>query len=373
VIDLAGKAQDLDVGGNAIKGFAWLPDGESLLATAGLSNSRTTLNRVTRGGERTALYSQPGVLYLQDLGRDGRLLAHHGLERWGGLAKPPGAADEREVAVSAWSIVAGLSADGGQVLLHDTQSSPRLDGEMSGDRALLVPTQGGAPLRLGDGAAAGLSADGGSVLISRLDRSRFEVTGLELAPTGAGEPIPVPTAGLTPEFYFRPGTETAWHVAVDGVGFWASEPGRGRRSYYVSLPGGRPRAVTPEGVLAVRGSLSDGQVLGWSPDGALASYPVAGGDPRPQSVRVPTGAYDYPGRVSGDRRFLFVREGSVPARISRIELATGRKTAWLTLRPRDPAGNANIFGIALTPDGKGYAYTYGQYLQDLFLVEGLLQ
>lgn len=47
------------------------------------------------------------------------------------------------------------------------------------------------------------------------------------------------------------------------------------------------------------------------------------------------------------------------------------------MRPRDPAGNANIFAVTLTPDGEGYAYTYtytytyGQYLQDLSMMTGL--
>jgi hypothetical protein len=75
--------------------------------------------------------------------------------------------------------------------------------------------------------------------------------------------------------------------------------------------------------------------------------------------------------VSGDGRFVFVREGRVPTRLVRIELATGKRTPWKSLRPADPAGIVLIYNVLLTPDGEGYAYTYGRYLQDLYLVEGL--
>ena len=78
-----------------------------------------------------------------------------------------------------------------------------------------------------------------------------------------------------------------------------------------------------------------------------------------------------PLRVSGDGRFLFVWEGIAPGRTARIDLATGHRVPWKVLLPGDPAGVAHIRDIRLTPDGEGYAYGYGRYLQDLYLVEGL--
>ena len=69
------------------------------------------------------------------------------------------------------------------------------------------------------------------------------------------------------------------------------------------------------------------------------------------------------GRVVGDGRFLFVREGIAPGRTARIELATGRHVPWKVLFPGDPAGVAHIRAIRFTPDGEGYAYGYGRYLQ----------
>lgn len=39
--------------------------------------------------------------------------------------------------------------------------------------------------------------------------------------------------------------------------------------------------------------------------------------------------------------------------------------------PPDPAGIAAIGGMAVTPNGKSYAYSYVRSLADLYVVEGL--
>jgi hypothetical protein len=78
-----------------------------------------------------------------------------------------------------------------------------------------------------------------------------------------------------------------------------------------------------------------------------------------------------PLRVASTGTFLFVRHGSVPARIERLDLADGARHPWAALLPAESIPVAHIWSILLTPDGRGYAYTYGIYLQDLFLVEGL--
>jgi hypothetical protein len=61
----------------------------------------------------------------------------------------------------------------------------------------------------------------------------------------------------------------------------------------------------------------------------------------------------------------------VPARISRIEIETGKREVWKDLLPVDPAGVERISNVLVTADGKGYAYCYARLLSDLFIVEGL--
>lgn len=143
------------------------------------------------------------------------------------------------------------------------------------------------------------------------------------------------------------------------------------RSLLVGLSGGEPRAVTPEGIVSVRGSYRDGAVVGIASDGTLARYPLQGGEPRPLAARLPTSV--FPLRMSGDGRFLFVARGlaEVPYRVDRLELATGRLVPWKELRPDDVTGVIGIGRVFLSPDGEAYTYGYYRCLHDLYLIEGL--
>ena len=359
LVDRAGRQATANLG-LSLQGFAWAPDGESLLVTIGESSMRRTLRRVTLDGKVTEVYAVAGTLVLEDVARDGRILIHHGFERIGARARAPGDVEEREMGVFAWSEVADLSADGTQVLLTDHGAGVR-------GSTYLRPTNGGPAVRLGEGWGMGLSADARWALIGFLNAELSSLEKLILVPTGAGEPIPVPTGPLEQ-------IAGAWHVSADRVGLMAAEPGRPRRAFMVELPSGEVRAITPEGTQAIPGLLPDGSVLGLSEGNALGVYPVTGGRARELPYLLPAPACcprPMPLRVSGDGRFLFVWEGIAPGRTARIDLATGRRIPWKVLFPGDPAGVAHIRDIRLTPDGEGYAYGYGRYLQDLYLVEGL--
>ncbi|MCG6925737.1 MAG: hypothetical protein LJF30_10540 [Acidobacteria bacterium] len=118
-----------------------------------------------------------------------------------------------------------------------------------------------------------------------------------------------------------------------------------------------------------RKRMDAGGVVGVTGEGKLARYPLRGGEPQPLTAHVPPGA--VPLRASEDGRFVFVGRVGMPYHVDRLELATGHVTPWKALRPGDLTGVTHILGATLTPDGEAYAYTYGRYFQDLYLVEGL--
>jgi hypothetical protein len=97
---------------------------------------------------------------------------------------------------------------------------------------------------------------------------------------------------------------------------------------------------------------------------------VAGGQARP----IPgLAAGDEPIRWSGDGRSVFVRQkenGTAQMRVYRLELASGRREL-LKEYVADSTQMAEVIPMALTPDGKSYAYTYVDNLSDLYLVKGL--
>jgi hypothetical protein len=57
--------------------------------------------------------------------------------------------------------------------------------------------------------------------------------------------------------------------------------------------------------------------------------------------------------------------------LSKVELATGRRTTVREVSASDPAGVQGILRVYPTPDARGYAYSYVRVLSTLFEVEGV--
>ena len=74
---------------------------------------------------------------------------------------------------------------------------------------------------------------------------------------------------------------------------------------------------------------------------------------------------------SADGKSIFIyRTGELPAKVFRLDLATGEKKLWREIMPSDGAGITDIGPILITPDAKSYVYEYGRTLSDLYLAEG---
>ena len=121
-------------------------------------------------------------------------------------------------------------------------------------------------------------------------------------------------------------------------------------------------AVSPDGLFVVAQAVGSGR---------FGLYPVAGGEPR----SIPgINSTDWPLRFSSDGTALFVSEGRPPfaagLAITRLDLATGRKTRFLDLTPPDSRGmcwrDADV-----TPDGASYLYTFSRFFSELYIIDGL--
>jgi Tol biopolymer transport system component len=97
-------------------------------------------------------------------------------------------------------------------------------------------------------------------------------------------------------------------------------------------------------------------------------FSVEGGEGRPIPGIVDD---DRVIRWTGDGQALFVAQGTVPTKIYRLDLTTGRRELWKEIMPADPSGINNPPSVLLTPDGKWYVYVLNRQLSDLYLVEGL--
>jgi eukaryotic-like serine/threonine-protein kinase len=354
VVDLAGHKKVLSEGYAAEEGLAWSSDGREILFSGGASYSDFAIYAVTPEGKRRNAVQSAGGLTILDVAPDGRWIVSRD-DQWREIPTL-GAGQERERNL-AWleqGYCVAITPDGKTLLF--TEESSRVGKSYS---TCLRQTDGSPVVRLGDGAAGDITADGKLVLsIVPTDPAQ-----LVLYSTGAGQPRKLDRGGLV-----------AYESAVffpDGRRILACghEAGHAVRCYVQDVEGGKPRALTPEGTTDGLVSPDGLQVLVRDSGGNLKIYPVDGAAPRAVAGSTPG---DAVGRWSADGKSLLVSDyfASVPLQIERLDLATGRREPYRQLGPADPVGAVQIYPIALSADGRSYAYSLRRMTSHLFLASG---
>jgi Tol biopolymer transport system component len=358
VIDLAGKKTTLTGKWASEHGLVWSPSGDEVWFTATEAGANRSLYAVTLAGKLRVVARVPGGLKLHDIAKNGRVLLTRESPRVGILGMLAGDVRERDMSWLDYSFAADLAADG-KTLLFDEE------GEAGGANytVYLRKSDRSRVVRLGEGNALALSPDAKWALsIMPIPNSPFL-----LLPTGTGEHKQLPLEGVSPE------QAAAWLPDSKQILFAASEQGHGMKLYVQSIEGGKPKAITPEGMTTALPGFTvtpDGKfVAAIGPDRKGALFPVDGGQPRAIAGLLDG---EFPLKFAPDGRWLFVwKRGDVPARISRIDIETGKREVWKDLLPADPAGVERISNVLVAPDGKSYVYCYARLLSDLFVVEGL--
>jgi Tol biopolymer transport system component len=354
IVDLAGKKTTLTPLYASIAGLAWSPDGSEIWFTAADVGGNRALHAVTPAGRARLLFRGTGALTVADVARDGRVLLAHSLNRIGLAALAPGERAERDLSWFDWSLMADLSQDGRTVVFSESG-----EGGGPGYSAFLRATDGSPAVRLGEGSAASLSPDGKRALCIVHPTTDQQVA---IYPTGPGEAKVLSFPNLRTR-------RAEW--LPDGRHFLmaALETGHAGRVYLVDSEGGDPKPVTPEGLGGAFRGYDAKHFFGRGADRKHVLFSVDGGEPLPVSGIEPgdsvIGPSDRPGVV-------YVRRGGdLPAHIVLVDFATGREEKWKDLVPADTTGIVGLYGIRITPDGRGYAISYARELSDLYVVEGV--
>jgi len=356
VVGPSKKPRKLSDSFETAQGLAWAPGGGEVWFTAARSGSNRGLYGVSLPGRQRLLARVTGILTLQDISQAGRVLMTHDVNRTEVLGFFPGEQKETDFSWLDWSQATDVSADGRALLFSEAG-----EGGGAGYSVYLRKTDGSPAIRLGEGRAQALSPDGRWALAITHMSTEPQIV---LYPTGAGETKTLPRDGLAVQ-------SACWLPDGKRILVNASETGHGARLFLWDLSSGKPQAVSPEGYRSFARMVSpDGKlVAARGPDQRLYLYPIAGGEP---SGIPGLTAEDTPSAWSADGRFLYVyRRRELPAKVYRLEVATGKKELWKELMPSDAAGVLNISPPLVTPDGKFYAYAYIRTLSDLYLVEGL--
>ena len=354
IVNASGKRKTISGEFASIYGLCWSPGGREVWFTGASVGNNRALRAATRSGGVRVLAQGTGGLTIEDVSRDGRVLVVQDKARQEISALAPGAEKERNLSWLDWSLVRDLSSDG-RTLLFDESG----EGGGRGYSVYVRKTDGSPAVRLGEGAGAALSPDG---------RTALSVTGgasgqtMVLYPIGAGEPKSIAVAGLRIR-------DAGWLPDGRHLLLSANEPDRGMRLWVQSISDGKRRAISPEGYSGFAHGVSpDGKLVAViGPDQRFYLYPIQGGEPTAIPGLTPG---DIPSGWTADGRSIFVRRrGEV--RISLVDVRSGRKELWKDLSPPDTAGVTNAGALAVTPDGKFYAYSYIRFLADLYVVEGL--
>jgi Tol biopolymer transport system component len=357
VVDLKGKKSDLTERWASAVGAAWSPSGEEIWFTATATGFSRSLRGVTLSGAVRELLGAPGTLTLHDVGAGGRALISRDALRAGAIGLAPGENKERDLSWQDWTVPIDISEDGKLMLFIEA-------GEAGGGEYAVFSrdTNGTSAVRLGQGSAVALSPDGKWTLVLRQNMSPPDFV---LLPTGVGQQQSVSTGKVIP---------FGGQFLADSkrLLFEGHEPGHGSRVYVTSLDGSQPRPITPEGFdlgTHAHSVSPDGKRVAVMTPSGLALVSIEGGDPQPVLGSVP---YDTPLRWAKGGNALFVgQRGETSCPVWRLDLQTGTRTEWKTVRPSDVAGVSGVACPRIAADEEHYVFGYVRNLSDLFLVEHL--
>ena len=62
---------------------------------------------------------------------------------------------------------------------------------------------------------------------------------------------------------------------------------------------------------------------------------------------------------------------SLPVRIDRVEVVTGKVALWREIAPADRTGMTEVSSVRISMDGSTFTYTVQRLLSELYLAEGL--
>lgn len=355
-VDRSGKRKRISRDWRSCQGLAWSPSGDEILFTAAAQIGGRQLYAVSLAGKERMAAAEADRLYLQDVAPTGNLLLTHELYRYGILGCEGPGKPERDLSWLDAGLLSDLSSDGKSILF--TEGGSAVNGQAT---AYMRSMEGGPPVELGPGFFPKLSPDGQWVACMTLDPKPK----LRLLPVGAGDARTLPLGEMdrVSDLMWVPRSQKLLVSGYDG----SSK----HRTYIQEIDGSPPKPISPPGYSICSNVMTrDLRYFEACSQGKHYLIPVNGVEP-PILEAVKRGNQVV--AFSPDSRFAYVQAvDSVPARVDRIDVASGKRSEWRTFRPANLAGITGIQPVFLSEDLNAYAYNYESIISDLYTLNGAI-
>jgi Tol biopolymer transport system component len=353
LVDRQGKVKRLTPYYSTGRSLCWHPDGKEIWYTASIESSDSGLYAVTRAGNIRGVARMPVEIVLEDISSSGRVLfetvryqVEMGVKRSG---------DSRAHDLANFVDLGGISPDGQWLVYNDFTS---------GDyEALARKGDGAAPIHVGQGYGDGITWDGSLVAASRNNDEHK----LYLYPTGVGEQRVIDLGDLRPGF----GTfENDVTFSRDGRwGLLTAFNDKGEvREYLFDVRTGKLRAVTPVGTRGGKLSPDATQVVALD----IAAQKLVLVDVASGKVSAVTGVEVGEQMLAwnADGRGIVVWNQELPAKITNVDLATGKRQLVQTIEPLTMLGSMYARMVS-SADGKTAAYRHRRGLCAIHIADDL--
>jgi eukaryotic-like serine/threonine-protein kinase len=335
------------------RSLCWTPDSKEIWYTASIEGEDAGMYAVTPAGKTRTVLRSPMELVIQDISASGRVLLESVQYQIELGVKRSGENRARDLASSV--DMSSISPDGQWVVFNVFQGSDY--------KSYVRKTDGGAPIKIGDGYGAGITWDASLVAISK----NSEPHKIFFYPTGAGDQRVVDIGELSAAF----GTfENDVTFSRDGqwAVFSAFDSKGELRDYLLNMRDGKIRPATPAGTRA-------GKI---SPDGTrIVTLSVAAD--KYEMVDVASGAVseiaglEKEDEVLGwslDGHSVNVWNQELPARVSQVDVATGKRQLIQTVEPLAMLGSMYA-RMVTSADAKTAAYRHRRGLYAVYIADGL--
>jgi Tol biopolymer transport system component len=353
-VDLAGHRTVLSQGYWGLQGLAWSGHGRTVLFSATVQGGFYQVYAVDLRGRARLVLPSAGTITLQDVSRSGRWLVTRDDQQNRLIVRAPGASQDRDLSWLDQPQKPLLSADGRLLAFTDAAA------DAGPNYAVVLRATDGSPVvRLGEGGAADLSSDKSWVL--GIVQSAPQQ--LMLYPTGPGQ------ARRLDHGEFESFSAAQFFPDGQSLLVCGNEPGHAPRCYVRPLAGGPLRPVTPEGTDYGFVSPDGRAVLAHLIGVGYRIYPLDGAPAR--TIPSLTTEDEAVGWSPGGGAIWVFHLNEIPARVERLDVATGRRSLLEVIAPADRSGLLNISRISLALDPHVFAYQVREYVSRVFTVEGM--